>query len=228
LSVAVATAKTGDAGQLMVVGAGNAAMTGAVISWTLMVCEVVELLPHSSVAVHVRVRLYEPVQAPGVVTSLCVREKTLPQLSVAVATANTGEAGQLMVEGAGNAAKTGAVISWTLMVWEALELLPHASVAVHVRVMLYEPVQAPGVDTSLCVREKTLPQLSVAVATSNAGEAGQFMVDGLGKAAITGGVISWTFMVCEAVELLPHSSVAVHVRVTLYEPVQVPGLVKSL
>jgi hypothetical protein len=31
-SVAVATAKTGVAGQLMVVGAGNAAMTGAVIS----------------------------------------------------------------------------------------------------------------------------------------------------------------------------------------------------
>ncbi len=35
-----------------------------------MVCEAVELLPQSSVAVHVRVMLYEPAQAPGVVTSI--------------------------------------------------------------------------------------------------------------------------------------------------------------
>ena len=35
----------------------------------------------------------------------------LPQASVAVATANTGAAGQLIVVGAGNVAITGAVIS---------------------------------------------------------------------------------------------------------------------
>ncbi len=34
-SVAVAVAKEGTAGQLMVVGAGSGAMTGAVMSWTV-------------------------------------------------------------------------------------------------------------------------------------------------------------------------------------------------
>ena len=58
-----------------------------------------------------RVTLYEPAQAPGVVTSFEVSVKALPQSSVAVATANTGVAGQLIVETAGNALITGAEIS---------------------------------------------------------------------------------------------------------------------
>jgi len=63
-----------------------------------MVCEAEELFPHASVAVQVRVTLNEPAQAPAVVTSLKVRVKALPQLSVAEATANTGDAGQSIVE----------------------------------------------------------------------------------------------------------------------------------
>jgi len=59
----------------------------------------------------VRVTLYEPAQAAAVVTSLKVRVKALPQLSVAVATAKTGVAGQSIVETAGKASITGAVIS---------------------------------------------------------------------------------------------------------------------
>jgi hypothetical protein len=76
-----------------------------------MVCEAVELLPQASVAVHVRVTLYEPAQAPFVVISDNVKVKALPQASVAVAIAKTGVAGQLMVLVAGNEAITGAVIS---------------------------------------------------------------------------------------------------------------------
>jgi len=48
--------------------------------------------------------------------------------------ANDGTAGQLIVEGAGSGSKTGAVTSWTLIVCDAVEVLPHSSVAVHVRV----------------------------------------------------------------------------------------------
>jgi hypothetical protein len=59
-----------------------------------------------------------------------------------------------------------------------------------------------------------LPQASVAVATANTGMAGQSIVDDAGKAPITGAVISWTFIVCEAVDIFPHPSVAVHVLVT--------------
>ena len=76
-----------------------------------MVCEACDIFPQASVAVHVRVTLYEPAQAPGVVLSEEVNVKALPQASTAVATANSGVAGQLMVEAAGKAAITGAVTS---------------------------------------------------------------------------------------------------------------------
>ena len=76
-----------------------------------MVCEACDIFPQASVAVHVRVTLYEPAQAPGVVTSEEVKVKVLEQASTAVATAKSGVAGQLMVEAAGKAAITGAVIS---------------------------------------------------------------------------------------------------------------------
>ena len=70
-----------------------------------------EELPQPSVAVHVLVTLYDPAQAPGVVTSADVSVNALPHASVAVATANTGVAGQSIVDSAGKAAITGAVTS---------------------------------------------------------------------------------------------------------------------
>jgi hypothetical protein len=115
-SVAVAVAKTGVAGQLIVVTPGNGAITGAVISCTLIVCEAVDELPQASVAVHVLVTLYDPAQAPAVVTSAKVSVKAEPQASVAVAVAKTGVAGQLIVVTPGNGSITGAVISCTLIV----------------------------------------------------------------------------------------------------------------
>ena len=109
-SDAVAAVKIGVAGQLIVVGAGSGAMTGAVISWTVMVCVAVEELPHKSVAVHVLVILYAPAQAPGVNTSDEPNEKEFPHASETV-TLNTGEAGQLIVVGGGSGEMTGGVTS---------------------------------------------------------------------------------------------------------------------
>ena len=60
--------------------------------------------------------------------------KALPQLSEAVAVANTGVAGQLIVVTAGKAAITGAVTSCTFIVCEAVEVLLQASLAVQVLV----------------------------------------------------------------------------------------------
>jgi hypothetical protein len=77
----------------------------------LIVCDVVDALPHPSVAVHVLVTLYEPAQAPLVVASAKVKLIALPQASVAVAVVNVGAIGQLIVDGAGSAAMTGAVMS---------------------------------------------------------------------------------------------------------------------
>jgi len=226
-SVAVVTANTGVAGQLIVEVAGKAPITGAVTSCTLIVCDATDEFPQASIAVQVRVTLYEPAQAPFVVTSTDVSVKALPHASVAVATANTGVAGQLIVVDAGSAAITGAVISCTCIVCDAVEEFPQASVAVHVRTTLYDPAHGPFVVTSADVSVKALPHASVAVAIANTGVAGQLIVVGEGSAAIAGAVISCTNIVCDAVEEFPHASVAVQVRVTLYDPAHAPELLTS-
>ena len=56
-SDAVVVANAGVAGQLIVVGAGSEAMTGAAISCTVMVCDLVDEFPQLSVAVQVLVTL---------------------------------------------------------------------------------------------------------------------------------------------------------------------------
>src|SRR5438034_10985798 len=120
----------------MVLGAGRAAITGAVVSITLIVWLAVVRLPQASVAVQVRVRRSEEGRAGFVFTSAKVSVKALPQASVAVATANTGVAGQEMVLGAGRAAITSAAGTVRLIVWLAVLRLLQASVAVQVRVTL--------------------------------------------------------------------------------------------
>ena len=146
-----------------------------------MVCEAVETFPQESVAVQVRVTEYEPAHCPGVVTSAEVNVKVELQASVAVATANTGVAGQEIVVGAGNCAITGAVVSVTVMVCEAVETFPQESVAVQVLMTTREPAQAPGAVVSAEVNVNVELQASVAVATANTGSAGQEMVDGAGN-----------------------------------------------
>ncbi len=65
-----------------------------------------------------------------------------------------------------------------------------ASVAVQVRVTLYDPAQLPFVVTSAKVSVNALPHSSLAVATAKFGVSGQFIVVGAGKEEITGAVIS--------------------------------------
>ena len=71
-------------------------MVGAVISCTTIVPLQVEVLPQSSVAVHVRVVLYVPTHDPGVLTSANVIVTVASHASVAVGGKNTGTAGQLI------------------------------------------------------------------------------------------------------------------------------------
>ena len=113
----------------------------------------------------------------------------LPQASTAVAVANTGASGHSIVDVAGSGAITGAVWSSILIVCEAVDELPHASVAVQVLVMLVEAPQV-AVVTSLKVNVNALPQASTAVAVANTGASGHSIVDVAGSGAITGAVIS--------------------------------------
>src|SRR3989441_4333868 len=111
-SLAVAVAKTGVAGQSIVLAAGKAAITGAVMSRTLIVWLAVLLLPQASVAV--QVRTCTTGQVP-LLLSTNVGVTAPSQAALAVAVAKTGVAGQSIVLDAGKAAITGAVMSRTLI-----------------------------------------------------------------------------------------------------------------
>ena len=168
-------------------------------------------MPHGSVAVHVLVIVYSFGHEPGIVTSAKVNVG-VPQLSVAVGVVHEGEPVHSIVVGAGSAEITGGVVSSTLIVWDALATLPQASVAVHVLVILYDPGQLPGMVTSANVRVGVV-QLSVAVGVVQDGVPEHSMVVGAGNAEITGGVVSSTLIVWDALATFPHASVAVHVLV---------------
>src|SRR6187431_1613403 len=222
----LAVAKDGVSGHSMVVAAGNALNTGGVLSSTVITWEAVAVLPQASVAVNVLVRVYSLAHAPLVVTSADVMV-TAPQASLAVAVAKDGVSGHSMVVAAGNALNTGAVLSSTVITWEAVAVLPQASVAVNVLVRVYSLAQAPLVVTSADVMV-TPPQASLAVAVANDGVSGHSMVVAAGNALNTGAVLSSTVITCDAVAVLPQASVAVNVLVTVYSLAQVPGALASV
>ena len=60
----------------------------------------------------------------------------------------------------------------------------------------------------------TVLHASLVVGVVKDGAAGQVTVLAAGSAPIVGGVLSTTLIVCDAVVLLPQTSVAVHVLVT--------------
>ena len=187
--------KDGVAGHSTELGAGKALITGAVLSVTLIVCDVVDELPQSSVAVQVLVTLYSCGHVPFVWLSLNVKETVASQASVAVGTSNDGVAGHSTKLGAGNSLMTGAVLSITLIICDVVEALPQSSVAVQVRVTLYICGHVPGVVTSPKVNETVASQASVAVGVVKTGMLGQKTVLGAGRVLRTGAVLSVTLIV---------------------------------
>ena len=165
---------------------------------------------------------------PGVVTSLKLIATEGSQASVAVAAANVGVAGQLMGDTTVGQVIAGGVISCTLMARLQVDVLPQSSVAVQVRVTVYSAGQSPGVVTSANVTATAVSHASVAVAAAKVGTAGQLIGDTTVGQVMAGGVISCTLMARLQVAVLPQSSVAVQVRVTVYSAGQLPGVVTSL
>ena len=115
---------------------GQLTITGGVLSTTFTVCVQLAELPQSSVAVQVRVTVYVPAHAPGVVTSANVTVRVGSHASVAVGAGNTGLAGHWIGEVAVGQLITGGVVSITTTVWLHDAELPLQSVAVQVRVRL--------------------------------------------------------------------------------------------
>src|SRR2546426_1091350 len=114
----------------------------------------------------------------------------------------------------------GGVVSTTVMLWRALALLPHWSVAVQVRAITLVPPQLLLTESlKLIVTE---PQPSGAVAGPVAlvrvwpGHWSTRLVGGVRA----GGVVSRTVMVWRPLRLLPHWSVAVQVRAMTLAPPQ--------
>jgi hypothetical protein len=134
------------------------------------------------------------------------------QLSVAVGVANSGVAGHSTVPSGGSGAKTGGVLSVTVMVWLAVRVLPQTSVAVQVRVTLYSCGQPPGVVTSANLSLGAGSQASVTVGVAKLGVAGHSTEVGPGSAEIKGGMLSRTRIVWTHWLRLLQSSVATQVR----------------
>jgi len=105
-------------------------------------------------------------------------------------------------------------------------VFPQPSSAVHVRVIVYSFGHEPFAVTSAKLKVG-VPQLSVAVGVVQTGVPEHSIEDGPGKPEMTGGMVSSTLMVCDAVAELPQSSVAVQVRVILYSFGHVPLVVTS-
>src|SRR5918993_1076922 len=168
--------------------AGTPTSVGAVLSSTVIICSAVVVLPHASVAVQVLVIVPQP--SATVDTSLNVTGTSKSQLSVAVTVAGAGTAPHWAVIAAGTLFNTGAIISSTVMTCVAVVVLPHASVAVHVLVMVPQP--STTVDTSLKVTGTLRSQLSVAVTVAAPGIAPHCAVTFAGTPTSTGAMISST------------------------------------
>src|SRR6185295_17785219 len=172
-----------------------------------------------------------PVQLPGVVTSeTSITDGFGSHKSLAVGAVNTGAAGQSIVASAPCPLMSGGVTSTTVIVCATTEdSLPQASTAFHVLVLVYVPVQLPGVVTSeTSITDGFGSHKSLAVGAVNTGEAGQSIVASAPCPLMSGGVTSTTVMVCATTEdSLPQASTAFHVLVLVYVPVQLPGVVTS-
>jgi hypothetical protein len=203
-------------------------MIGFVSSTTVIVRLQAAVFPQSSVAFHVRVTLYVPAQLPCNVVSAEVISTDPSHASVAVAVMNTGVAGQFTGVTCDTQVIMGFVLSTTVIVRLQVAAFPQSSVPFHVRVTLYIPAQLPCNVVSVAVISTNKSQASVAVAVMNTGVAGQFTGVTCDTQVIVGGVLSRTVIVRLQVAAFPQTSVAVHVRVTLYVPAQLPCNVVSV
>src|SRR5437867_9547647 len=103
-------------------------MLGGLVSLTVMLCVQVALLPHWSAARYVRLMINCPGQLLELIESPCQLTVTAPpQLSLVVTPLVFGAGtwlAQFKVKLVGHV-MLGGLVSWTVMVWRHVPLLPH-------------------------------------------------------------------------------------------------------
>ena len=123
--------------------------------------------------------------------------------------------------------KTGGLVSSVVMTVCAVAVLPQASVAVQMNVVVL--VQASTTLSTTCVETVAVPQLSAAVGGVGVAKASPHSTVTLaGTLTKVGATLSEIVIVRVAVATLPQPSVAVHVRVMVLRFTQVESLVFSL
>lgn len=118
--------------------------------------------------------------------------------------------------------RIGEVLSSTKIVLLHVDVLPQLSVAVQILVILYSLGHEPGVVVVVNVTATEALQASVAVALPKDGTAGHSIGETTVGQVIAGGVLSITTTERLHVAVLPQSSVAVQVRVTVLACAQGP------
>src|SRR5678809_1137181 len=215
-SAAVGAVKTGVAVHSIVALAPADPITGACVSTCVIVCDTVdELLPHASTATHVLVvvfvQLLPPVTSPPTWFTV-----TALQASVAVGAVKTGVAVHSIVALAPADPITGACVSTCVIVCDTVdELLPHASTATHVLVVVFVQLLPPVTSPPTWFTVTAL-HASVAVGAVKTGVAVHSIVAFAPAAPITGACVSTCVIVCDTVLLeLPQASTATHVLVVV-------------
>ena len=197
------SSKLGCVVQSTVVGPGRELSVGGTASVTVISCDEVALLPHSSVAVHVRTT-WNVAEAPhplGAEASVNARLATL-QASKGRGVINVGVSGHCTLDGPGSEGNEGASVSCTVTVSDVVAVLLQASLAIQVRVTLYAPAHDPGAVESNDEEATEAPlQLSLALGLPNTGWLGQLMVVGASVVTQYGAVVSTTEMVSSVVVL---------------------------
>ena len=167
-------------------------ISGACVSTTVIVCVLVALvLPHASIASHVFVLVKLFAHVPAVVTSLNSLTDEVPHASLAVGAVNDGDAVHSIVASAPADPIVGAWVSLTVIVCVLVaDVLPHASIASQVLVLVKLFAQVPATVTSLNSLTVDVPQASLAVGAVNYGVAVHSIVAFDPVLPITGACVS--------------------------------------
>src|ERR671923_70110 len=193
----------------------------------------VALLPAASVAVTVIVFVPRPTSVPATGLWVSVIALVGLQLSLTVTPPNTlgtaaWQAPSALAAGVAEQITVGAVVSVTTKSVVQVALLPAASVAVTVIVLVPRPTSVPATGLWVSVIAFVALQLSLTVTPPNtlgtaAWQAPSALAAGVAEQITLGALVSLTTKSVVQVALLPAASVAVTVIVFVPRPTSVPA-----